>query len=102
MAKKATTRKPRGTAAIGTYEEVEDVGNGEQAEDAATETKSSHEPEPAAKATKKKPKAKAEPQSNGNFGVGDIRKAAAFANAVGGLDKAIALLQILKVAKEVQ
>ena len=29
-------------------------------------------------------------------------KAVAFANSVGGLDKAIALLQIVKVAKEVQ
>ena len=34
--------------------------------------------------------------------IGDIRKAVAFANSVGGLDKALALLQILKVAKEVQ
>ena len=41
-------------------------------------------------------------QSGGNFGVSDIKKAAAFANSVGGLDKAIAVLQILKVAKEVQ
>jgi hypothetical protein len=30
------------------------------------------------------------------------KKAAAFANSIGGLDKAIAVLQILKVAKEVQ
>jgi hypothetical protein len=34
--------------------------------------------------------------------LGDIKKAAAFANSVGGLDKAVSLLQILKVAKEVQ
>ena len=53
-------------------------------------------------APKKERKAKAEAQSEGNFGVGDVRKAAAFANSVGGLEKAIALLQILKVAKEVQ
>ena len=53
-------------------------------------------------APKKERKAKAEPQSEGNFSVGDVRKAAAFVNSVGGLDKAIALLQILKVAKEVQ
>lgn len=41
-------------------------------------------------------------QSSGNCGVSDIKKAAAFANSIGGLDKAIAVLQILKVAKEVQ
>lgn len=51
---------------------------------------------------KKERKPKAEPQQDGTFGVGDVRKAAAFVNSVGGLDKAIALLQILKVAKEVQ
>ena len=33
---------------------------------------------------------------------GAVRKAAAFVNSIDGLDKAIALLQILKVAKEVQ
>lgn len=35
-------------------------------------------------------------------GIGDIRKAVAFVNSVGGLDKALNLLQILKVAREVQ
>jgi hypothetical protein len=50
----------------------------------------------------RKVKAKVDHQSGGNFGVSDIKKAAAFANSVGGLDKAIAVLQILKVAKEVQ
>jgi len=49
-----------------------------------------------------KAKVKDEQPSSGNVGLGDIRKAAAFANSVGGLDKALALLQILKVAKEVQ
>ena len=38
----------------------------------------------------------------GSVGLGDIRKAVAFANSVGGLHKAVALLQIVKVAKEVQ
>ena len=47
-------------------------------------------------------KPKVDQQSSGNFGVSDIKKAAAFANSIGGLDKAIAVLQILKVAKEVQ
>jgi hypothetical protein len=47
-------------------------------------------------------KTKVEQHSNENVGVSDIKKAAAFANSIGGLDKAIAVLQILKVAKEVQ
>ncbi|MBA4019489.1 MAG: hypothetical protein C0483_20175 [Pirellula sp.] len=55
-----------------------------------------------AAAPKKERKPKAEPQQDGTFGVGDVRKAAAFVNSIGGLDKAIAVLQILKVAKEVQ
>jgi len=40
--------------------------------------------------------------ATGSVSLSDIRKAVAFANSVGGLDKAIALLQIVKVAKEVQ
>jgi hypothetical protein len=52
--------------------------------------------------TKAKSKATDETSSAGAVGIGDIRKAVAFANSVGGLDKAIALLQIVKVAKEVQ
>ena len=47
-------------------------------------------------------KAKAAEEPTGSVGLGDIRKAVAFANSVGGLDKAMALLQIVKVAKEVQ
>lgn len=88
-------RKSSGTAGIAVIEdpaetehEIEDVGH------------SRHDEEPVA--PKKERKTKAEPQSEGNFGVGDVKKAAAFVNSVGGLDKAIALLQILKVAKEVQ
>ena len=38
----------------------------------------------------------------GQVSLTDIRKAVAFANSVGGLEKAISLLQIVKVAKEVQ
>jgi len=86
-------RKSSGTAGIAVIEDpaetehdVEDVGH--------------HEEE--VTAPKKERKAKSEPQADGNFGVGDVRKAAAFVNSIGGLDKAIALLQILKVAKEVQ
>jgi hypothetical protein len=51
---------------------------------------------------KRTAKAKPEQQATGHFAVSDIKKAAAFANSIGGLDKAIAVLQILKVAKEVQ
>jgi|GEM_PF-2101607 len=40
--------------------------------------------------------------ANGAVSIADIRKAASFVTAIGGLDKALSLLQILKVAKEVQ
>ena len=52
--------------------------------------------------TKSKSKTTDEQSSGSNVGLSDIRKAVAFSNSVGGLDKAIAILQILKVAKEVQ
>ena len=52
--------------------------------------------------SKTRAKAPEDQASPGGVGLGDIRKAVAFANSVGGLDKAIALLQIVKVAKEVQ
>ena len=48
----------------------------------------------------RKAKEKAVQQPSGSVGVAEIKKAAAFANSVGGLDQAIALLQILKVARE--
>ena len=51
---------------------------------------------------KRNVKSKVAQNSDRNFAVSDIKKAAAFANSVGGLDKAIAVLQILKVAKDVQ
>jgi exonuclease V gamma subunit len=40
--------------------------------------------------------------ANNNVAISDIKKAVTFANSVGGLEKAIALLQIVKVAKDVQ
>lgn len=86
-------RKSSGTAGIAVIEDPADTEH--EVEDVAH-----HEEE--VTTPKKERKAKAEPQSEGNFGVGDVRKAAAFVNSIGGLDKAIALLQILKVAKEVQ
>jgi hypothetical protein len=94
MAKK-NSRKPGGAAGIAVIDETNDdlrhQANGDRSDSEVTATKPS-----------RKTKAKPEQQSAGNFGVSDIKKAAAFANSIGGLDKAIAVLQILKVAKEVQ
>ena len=88
-------RKSSGTAGIAVIEdrvdaehEVEDVVHTQHEEEVIV--------------PKKERKGKAEAHADGNFGVGDIRKAATFVNSIGGLDKAIGLLQILKVAKEVQ
>ncbi len=69
---------------------------------AASEAAASVTQEDETPPTKAKAKAGDDSSSNGNVGIGDIRKAVAFSNSVGGLDKAIAILQILKVAKEVQ
>lgn len=92
----ANGRKSSGTAGIAVIEDPADAEH--EAEDVA-HIQHSEEETPA---PKKERKSKPEAQSEGNFGVGDVRKAAAFVNSIGGLDKAIALLQILKVAKEVQ
>jgi hypothetical protein len=102
MAKKSKgPRKPGGTAAIPVVEDDIEQGVAEDAP-GAEEAHSQSEASPAAKKPARAPKAKSETSSNENIGVGDIKKAAAFANSVGGLDKAVSLLQILKVAKEVQ
>jgi hypothetical protein len=96
VAKKNTNgRKSSGAAGIAIIEDPEELNQAPEAYDRAT-----HEAETSP--SKPKRKAKDEQQSHGSFGVGEIRKAAAFANSMGGLDKAITLLQILKVAKEVQ
>ena len=97
MAKKNTpNRKPSGAAAIKTVED--DLDNN----DAEMNLESNgRESETAAK-SKRIAKAKADQPSEGTFGVSEIKKAAVFVNSVGGLDKAVTLLQILKVAKEVQ
>jgi len=87
-------RKSGGASSIATIDEALDT-------DLVVE-ESSHAVQEETTAPKKERKAKAEPQGDGAFGVGDVRKAAAFVNSIGGLDKAIGLLQILKVAKEVQ
>lgn len=85
-------RRSSGTAGIAVIEDPAEEQVVEEASHSEEETP----------APKKERKAKTEPQADGSFGVGDVRKAAAFVNSVGGLDKAIGLLQILKVAKEVQ
>ncbi len=103
MVKKKTARRPSGAASIGVINEVQEINddvaehetNG-HASDEVIHAESNGTDKP------KRQKAKTESPANGSVGVGEIRKAAAFANSVGGLDKAIALLQILKVAKEVQ
>ena len=87
-------RKSSGTAGIAIIEDPTEETEIEEA------VHSNHEEPVAAPKREKKPKV--EPQQDGSFSVGDVRKAAAFVNSVGGLDKAIAVLQILKVAKEVQ
>jgi hypothetical protein len=94
MAKKST-RRASGAAGFGVIDvasdDLRDETNGDRSDSDAIAEKPN-----------RKAKAKPEQQTPGNFGVGDIKKAAAFANSIGGLDKAIAVLQILKVAKEVQ
>ena len=95
--KNMSGRKPGGAAGIAVIEDAPDSTPTPEAVVRAAPVAET----PPAKA-KGQAKAKDEQPSSGNFGIGEIRKAAAFANSVGGLDKAIALLQILKVAKEVQ
>jgi len=100
MAKKNMSgRKPSGAAGIAV---INDVAESHETPEIATNTTPVAESPPAKAKDKPKEKAKDDQSSNGNFGLGEIRKAAVFANSVGGLEKAIALLQILKVAKEVQ
>jgi hypothetical protein len=96
---KTNARKPSGAAGIKVIDDdlddaTDDLrheSNGIQSESETTAAK----PGP-------KRKKNSDQQATGHFGVKDIKKAAAFANSIGGLDKAIAVLQILKVAKEVQ
>lgn len=102
MAKKSKgPRKPSGTAGIQIVEDDVEQDAGEQAQ-GVEEGQLEVESPAAAKKPARAAKAKAEPASNEQIGIGDIKKAAAFVNSVGGLDKALSLLQILKVAKEVQ
>jgi hypothetical protein len=96
MAKKNTSnRKPAEESGIAVSEVSTNLSEAPESEMTAAPAGET----PPSKAGKAKP---AEDPATGSVGLGDIRKAVAFANSVGGLDKAIALLQIVKVAKEVQ
>jgi hypothetical protein len=98
MAKKSA-RKPSGAAGIKVIEDDLD----DATDDLQHETNGSRSDSAAIVAKPgRKVKAKVNQQASGHFGVSEIKKAAAFANSIGGLDKAIAILQILKIAKEVQ
>jgi hypothetical protein len=98
MAKK-NARKPRGAAGMAVIEdELDDAASDASHELNGIQSESVASPAKPGRKTKVKP----DHQSNEHFGVSDIKKAAAFANSMGGLDKAVAVLQILKVAKEVQ
>jgi hypothetical protein len=96
MAKK-NARKPSGASRMAVIDDDLD----DATDDLRHETNGSRS-ESEASAAKPKRKKNPDQHATGHFGVGDIKKAAAFANSIGGLDKAIAVLQILKVAKEVQ
>jgi hypothetical protein len=102
MAKKSKgPRKPGGAAGIEVIEDEIEHGTN----DAVSEGQESEVTTETPVAARKPPrtgKHRAETTSNEQIGIGEIRKAAAFVNSIGGLEKAIALLQILKVAKEVQ
>jgi hypothetical protein len=98
MAKK-NARKPSGAAAMRVIEDDLD----KTADDVGHESNGSRsDAEVTAAKPKRQGKVKPANESSGHFAVSDIKKAAAFANSIGGLDKAISVLQILKVAKEVQ
>ena len=96
MAKKNTSSR-KSTEASGIA--VDEVSNDLSAAPASEMTAAPADETPSSKPGKAKA---AEDPATGSVGLGDIRKAVAFANSVGGLDKAITLLQIVKVAKEVQ
>jgi hypothetical protein len=98
MAKKQSNgRKPSGAAGIATIEDAPEFDQGIGEVSQASPEVEAHPPK-----AKKGVKAKGDQHGNGDVSLGDIRKAAGFVNSVGGLDKAFNLLQILKVAKEVQ
>ena len=96
MARKNTSsRKPTEESSIAVREVSDDLS-------VAPESKMTAAPVSETPASRPSKAKAAEDPATGSVALGDIRKAVTFANSVGGLDKAIALLQIVKVAKEVQ
>lgn len=87
-------RKSRGAAGIATIDEP--------VESTQTVAETGFSGREEVTTSKRERKSKVEQLSSDSVGVGDIRKAVAFVNSIGGLDRALAVLQILKVAKEVQ
>ena len=100
--KKGAARKPSGASGIRTVEDDQDELHDDDAASRVEPSQADQDPFKQVAVRSPRQKKKADAQSGDNVSVSDIRKAAAFANSVGGLDKSIALLQILKVAKEVQ
>jgi hypothetical protein len=100
MAKKnASTRRPMNDAEF-SGEEID--SNSTDSTDTVTSVSVPEESAVETVAVKGKGKVADDPSANSNVSIGDIRKSVAFVNSVGGMDKALNLLQILKVAKEVQ
>ena len=98
MAKKNTSsRKPTEESNIGVVEVSTSLH-----ETSASETIAAADADETPLSKPNKSKVTEDQAATGSVSLSDIRKAVAFANSVGGLDKAIALLQIVKVAKEVQ
>jgi hypothetical protein len=93
MAKKSTRKPSEDTQESTSHEEVGTNVSAEEVNTTVVEETTS---------SKARMKTSDDGSANGSVGISDIRKAVAFANSVGGLDKALGLLQILKVAREVQ
>ena len=101
MAKKNTSsRKPTEESNIGVGEVSTSLHETSASETIAAAAAADADETPLSKPNKSK--VTEDQAATGSVSLSDIRKAVAFANSVGGLDKAIALLQIVKVAKEVQ
>jgi hypothetical protein len=96
MARKNTSsRKPAGESATSVHEASDNLRDAPESRMTAAPVTDTPPSKPGKVKT-------AEDPATGSVALGEIRKAVAFANSVGGLDKAIALLQIVKIAKEVQ
>lgn len=95
MAKKTATKTAAKTAPLPATDE-ESVAIESESEPKANPPKTA-----APARAPEKPEKTGEDQP-GNVGIAEIKKAVTFINSVGGLDNAIALVQIVKVAKDVQ